>query len=61
MRILLQGNSGRLIELSGEGFSGFGEFVVAKGKFYQVLAVVDSNAYRRRAKAFLKSFRLNQE
>src|SRR5207302_177784 len=27
MKILLQGNPARLVELSGDGFSGFGEFV----------------------------------
>jgi hypothetical protein len=58
MRILLQGNPGRLVELSAEGFDGFGEFVVVKGKFYQVLAIVESAAYKDRAKAFLKSFKL---
>jgi hypothetical protein len=59
MRLLVQGHPGRLVELSGDGFSGYGELVVANGKYYQVLAVVESSVYKSRAKLFLKSFTLS--
>jgi hypothetical protein len=61
MRLKVQGHIARLVELSGDGFWGYGELVVANGNYYQVLAVVQSKAYRGRAKQFLKSFRLLEE
>jgi hypothetical protein len=57
MRLKVQGHMARLVELSGDGFTGYGELVVANGKYYQVLAIVQSRSYSIPAKKFVKSFK----
>jgi hypothetical protein len=58
MRLLVQGHPARLVELSADGFSGYGEMVVANGMYYQVLAMPESKKYAAIAKRFLSSFKL---
>jgi len=58
MRVLVDNHPARLIEITGDSFVGYGELVIANGKYYQVLAIVNSQSDSGIAKRFLKSFRL---